>query len=104
LASWPGPNTWILPMLPGAPRYLGDRHRALAVRVSAHAQVAALCRRAGPIVSTSANPSGRRPARNLYRARCYFGRQVACYLPGELSGAGRPTRIRDGRSGAVIRA
>jgi len=104
LASWPGPNTWILPMLPVAPRHLGGAHRALAVRVSAHAQVAALCRRAGPIVSTSANPSGRSPARSLFRARCYFGRQLACYLPGQLSGASRPSRVRDGRSGVVIRA
>src|SRR5690606_23054211 len=56
LASWPGPHTWILPAGAAAPRWITGDHDGLAVRVSAHPQVVALCRAfGGPLVSTSAN-------------------------------------------------
>ena len=103
-ASWPGPHTWILPAARFAPRWLVSKNDDIAVRVTAHPQMSALCRLAGPIVSTSANPSGRRPARSQFQVRRYFGGGVDHYLAGTLGGAARPTSIRDGRSGRVLRA
>jgi L-threonylcarbamoyladenylate synthase len=47
-----------------------------------------------PIVSTSANPSGRSPARNELKARGYFQRQVDYVLPGETLHRHGPSRIR----------
>ena len=102
--AWPGPHTWILPALPGAPAWLRDRRGRIAVRVTAHAQMAALCQLAGPIISTSANPAGRRPARTLLAARRYFGAGVDLYLGGGGLPEPRPTTIRDGLSGALVRA
>ncbi len=49
LASWPGPHTWILPACPSAPRWLVSKAHDIAVRVTAHPQMAALCRRVGPL-------------------------------------------------------
>lgn len=103
LASWPGPHTWILPARAQAPRWLVSESHDIAVRMTAHPQMAALCRVAGPLVSTSANPSGRRPARTMLAARGYFRTRVDLYLHGALGGSARPTTIRDGRSGELIR-
>lgn len=103
-ASWPGPHTWVLPAATGAPRWLVSTTQAIAVRVTAHPQMSALCRAVGPLVSTSANPAGRRPARSMIAARRYFRARVDLYLTGALGPTSRPTSIRDGRTGALVRA
>lgn len=104
LASWPGPHTWIWPVSETVPVWLRGAHTSLAVRVTAHPLASALCEAfGGPLVSTSANPAGRRPARSPLRVRQYFPRGVDCILHGPCAGAGAPTRIRDARSGTVLR-
>ncbi len=103
LASWPGPHTWVLPACPRAPKWLVSKTHDMAVRVTAHPQMASLCRRVGPIVSTSANPAGRRPARTLLGARSYFQDRIDLYLTGSLGSSGKPTTIRDGRTGELLR-
>lgn len=102
-ASWPGPETWVFPATQVAPHWLTSEDCTIAVRVTAHAQFARLCADVGPIVSTSANPKGRRPALNLLQARRYFGCAVDSYLGGNLTVAGRPSRIRDAASGLSLR-
>lgn len=110
LESWPGPHTWILPALKGAPRWLRDERNRLAVRVTAHPQAAALCRAVGPLISTSANPPGRRPARTPFEVRAAFrraapaGETVDFCLPGRTGPRSRPSTIRDGCSGELVRA
>ncbi len=104
-ADWPGPVTWLLPARPDVPRWLRGAHDTLAVRVSAHPEVAALCRAfGGPIVSTSANPATLPPARNALTVQRMFGGGVDFILHAPLGGLERPTQIRDGRSGRIIRA
>jgi L-threonylcarbamoyladenylate synthase len=103
-ASWPGPHTWIFPAGAGAPEWLRGPQKTVAVRVTAHPQAAVLCDLAGPMLSTSANPAGREPARDLFRARRYFGSDVDIYLPGAIGPRQRPSTIRDARTGAVIRS
>ncbi|MDF9392458.1 MULTISPECIES: L-threonylcarbamoyladenylate synthase [Methylococcus] len=103
-AGWPGPTTWLIPPRPGIPEWLRGTHDALAVRVTAHPVAAALCRAfGGPIVSTSANLSGHRPAHTPVRLWCQFSRQAVHFLPGRLGGATRPTAIFDAMSGRRIR-
>jgi L-threonylcarbamoyladenylate synthase len=105
LASWPGPTTWVLPTRSRLPPWLTGGRPTLAVRVSAHPIVAALCRRAGsPLISTSANLSGRPPARSALAVRGRLGRELDFVLAGPLGGGARPTEIRDGATGAVLRA
>jgi L-threonylcarbamoyladenylate synthase len=104
LSSWPGPHTWILEARPGTPRWITGGRRAVAVRVTAHSSARELCRRVGDaLVSTSANVSRRPPHRRLLQLRRDLGRRVDYVLAGELGGAERPTTIRDGRTGQVLR-
>ena len=103
-ATWPGPYTWLLPARPDTPHWLRGRHETLAVRVTAHPLAAALCRACGhPLVSTSANFSGRPPARSALAARRQLGTTIDYLLPGPTGGAARPTEIRDLRSGRRVR-
>jgi len=104
-ASWPGPATWVLPHRNLVPAWIHGEHDTVAVRVSDHPVVRALCQAwGGPLVSTSANPAGRRAARELFQVRRYFGDQLDYLLPGTVGRAGRPTVIRDLASGRIIRA
>jgi L-threonylcarbamoyladenylate synthase len=105
LASWPGPVTWLVPTPSGFPAWITGGKPTLAVRVSAHAGVVALCCAfGGPIVSTSANPSGRAAARTELAVRRYFRDRLDGLLPGELGGLQGPSEIRDALTGRIIRA
>lgn len=104
LATWPGPHTWLLPAAPGVPEILTGGRDRLAVRITAHPVAAALCAAyGGPIVSTSANLSGHRPARTALQVRTRLSTRVDGILPGETGGLAAPTPIRDLQTGAVIR-
>jgi L-threonylcarbamoyladenylate synthase len=104
-ASWPGPNTWVFPRSARVPDWVAGAHPGIALRVTAHGPAAALCRAFGrPLVSTSANPHGEPPARDLPTLERYFGDRLDAALDAPLGGLDRPTVIRDALSGAIIRA
>lgn len=104
-ATWPGPITWLLPARPETPTWLRGQHTTLAVRVTAHAGSAALCRAfGGALVSTSANPRGREPARSQLQVRRYFRDSIDYCVPGPLGERRRPSEIRDARTGKVLRS
>lgn len=103
-ASWPGPHTWIVPAGARVPRWITGAHDGVAVRVSAHPQVIALCAAfGGPLVSTSANPSGAEPPRALEAFAPRLLAQLDGVIEGATGGLANPTRIRDARSGDVLR-
>ncbi len=105
LRSWPGPVTWLVPAAPDCPHWLTGDHDSLAVRVSAHPLVRALCARIGSaLVSTSANVSTQAPARTLLQVQLRFGGALDYLLPGALGGRAQPTQIRDLASGRIVRA
>ncbi len=105
LATWPGPVTWLVPAPPGFSSWITGGKPTLAVRVSAHTGVVALCTAfGGPIVSTSANPSGRAAALTELAVRRYFRERLDGLLPGELGGQRGPSEIRDALTGRIIRA
>jgi L-threonylcarbamoyladenylate synthase len=103
--SWPGPNTWIFPRTPLVPAWIAGGHAGIALRVTAHAPAAALCRAfGGALVSTSANPHGQPPARSAQAAAAYFGDALDGLLDAPVGEQDRPTTIRDALTGAIIRA
>ena len=103
-ASWPGPVTWVVDAATTTPAWLTGGRQSLAVRVTAHPQLAALCLRfGGALVSTSANLSDHRPARNPLAVRRQFGDNLDYILSGPGSGLTRPTTIHDLRSGERLR-
>ena len=104
LDSWPGPITWLVPAAKHVPDGLRGQHDTLAVRVSAHPVVKALCRSfAGALVSTSANISNRPALRSPLAVQRVFGDSVDYILHGSLGGFSRPSEIRDAISGKVVR-
>jgi L-threonylcarbamoyladenylate synthase len=102
--GWPGPNTWIVPAGPRVPRWITGEHASVAVRVSAHPVVAALCSAfAGPIVSTSANPAGSpAPATRDGLDPALVAAVDGC-VAGETGGRAGPSDIRDACTGALLR-
>jgi L-threonylcarbamoyladenylate synthase len=103
-ATWPGPVTWILPATERVSDLISGGSATVAVRVTDHPLAAGLCRAfGGPLVSTSANRSGGRPARTALRARLLFGAGVDAVVSGKVGGLARPTRIIDGLTGATLR-
>ncbi len=103
--SWPGANTWVFPRTGAVPPWICGNHAGIALRVTAHAPAAALCRAFGAaLVSTSANPHGQPPARAASTVAGYFGDRLDGLLDAPLGGQTSPTTIRDALSGAIIRA
>lgn len=105
LATWPGPYTWILPASVECPVWIRGMHDSIAVRVTRHPIAASLCQNAGmAIVSTSANISDHKPARNALDIRRIFDQQLDYILHGATGGLNKPTEIRDARTNRVIRS
>ncbi|HEX5304890.1 MAG TPA: Sua5/YciO/YrdC/YwlC family protein [Dyella sp.] len=103
-AGWPGPHTWVFPRAAAAPAWIAGVHEGIAVRVSAHPTVAALCRAfGGAIVSTSANPYEQPPARSPQEVIGYFGDALDGLLAAPLGGVDQPCPIFDASTGAIIR-
>jgi L-threonylcarbamoyladenylate synthase len=103
-ATWPGPNTWLIPHRRSVPPWIHGAHNTVAVRVSKHPLLVALCKAwGGPLVSTSANPAGAQPPRQAFQVRRYFGDQLDYLLPGATGSSSRPTVIRDLASGRPVR-
>ncbi|KAF1007606.1 MAG: Threonylcarbamoyl-AMP synthase [Luteibacter sp.] len=103
--SWPGPNTWIFPRSPFVPEWVAGAHEGIALRVTSHEPAAALCWAfERPLVSTSANPHGHPPARDIATLEGYFGERLEGAFDAPLGGLARPSTIRDALSGAMIRS
>ncbi len=104
LASWPGPVTWVLEARPPRRPWLTGGRDSVAVRLTAHALARELCARVGQaVVSTSANLSGRPPFTRVLPLRRALHSAVDAVVAGELGGLAKPTLIRDGRTGCVLR-
>lgn len=104
LATWPGPNTWIVPVTASVPDWITGDHSSVAIRVTDHPQLQALCLAVGQvIVSTSANRAGRPPAKDRVRVQSVFGQDLDYVLAGATSGRSQPSHIRHAVSGTVIR-
>lgn len=104
--SWPGPNTWIVPEMDElVPAWVRGRFSSVAFRVTAHPWAAALSRAfGGPIVSTSANPTGSEPALHQWQVESYFKQQRLDYIcDGSVGGNPQPSQIRDLLTGAIMR-
>lgn len=62
-------------------------------------QLLDLIGRVGPIISTSANPTGQKPAINMQEAKNYFGDSLDFYMDaGNISGAPSTiARLKNGK-------
>ena len=99
------PVTWIVAPAPRVPAIVTGDNPGLAVRITTNPTAAAICNDVDmPIVSTSANISGRPVARNRFVLRRTFGRLVDFVVPGDCGPASGPSEIRELATGKVLRA
>ncbi|MFT4711794.1 MAG: L-threonylcarbamoyladenylate synthase [Candidatus Azotimanducaceae bacterium] len=86
------------------PHWISGEHDQVAVRITGHPTVKGICESVGqPIVSTSANLSGKPTAKNRFEVIRYFGEQIDYIVPGQLGGSLGPSKIIDIKSHHVIR-
>jgi L-threonylcarbamoyladenylate synthase len=80
---WPGPLTLVLRARAHVPKPLKNDSGGIGVRISsqpiAMQLIQALDR---PVTATSANPSGKEPARTLLQAQTYFAGEVNTFIDG----------------------
>lgn len=105
-STWPGPYTWLIPDPEGwAPEWVRGQFDTVAVRISAHPRVKALCEATGhPIVSTSANLAGKDPLLTFSGVEEEFGALLDGIVSGDTGEQKTPTKIQDLRSGELVRA
>lgn len=104
LPTWPGAVTWIMPTQAWVPRWLTGEHQSLAVRVTSHPLAKALCEQFNsPLVSTSANPSTKKPALNALQVRHYFTPQQVSIIKGATGGNKTTSAIYDAKTGTRLR-
>lgn len=80
---WPGPLTLVLPARSGLPAPLLNRDGGVGVRISRQRIACRLVQELGrPLTATSANPTGRKPARTVQEAMSYFSGKIEFFLDG----------------------
>jgi len=90
---WPGPLSAVLEARPGMHPLLSPEGKT-AFRVSPHPLALALTRDAGPVTSTSANPSGMPPASDASEVIA-IGLAIDALLDGGKTPGGRPSTLMD---------
>ncbi len=103
---WPGPLTLVFPAAPGLPEHLTRPASTIALRMSDAPVASALLHHVGgPITSTSANRSGKPPARSARQAADVIGHRVDVILDGGESSDPRPSTLVDvsGRRPKILR-
>ena len=103
-SKWPGPFTFVMPVLPHVSKRLCGEFESIAVRVSAHEGVQALCQTLGkPLVSTSANLAGEPPALTANEIISSFTGKIDALVLGSLGAQRQPSTIIDAISGQILR-
>ena len=104
-AGWPAPLTWLVPTTEVVPAWVRGNHPKVAIRVPDHPVARELCRLVGhPIISTSANLSGRPSARNRFQVARQLGDRLDFIVSGACDRASKPSTIIDLESGRTLRA
>lgn len=102
--SWPGPITWLLPTPADTPELLRGQYHSIAIRISAHPVVRALCEHVqSPIISTSANLSGKSMTYSAFEVRLQFQDQLDFILNAPLGDSDKPSVIKDVLTDRIIR-
>ena len=108
-ASIPSPDpahpvTWIVQPGPKVHPIIRGQHAGLAIRLTTNPVAAAICNAVeSPIVSTSANLSGKPTARKRFVLRRQFDARVDYIVPGDCGPASGASEIRDLTTGKVLR-
>ena len=94
-AFWPGGLTLVCRQQPSLHWDLGDAGGTVAVRMPLHPVAIEVLRETGPMAVSSANRSGRPPARSGEQARDQLGEVVSVYLDSDPTDDDVPSTIVD---------
>ena len=94
-AFWPGALTIVCHEQPSLRWDLGDAAQTVAVRMPLHPVALDLLKNTGPMAVSSANRTGRPPARSAAEARQQLGDDVDVYLDGGVTDDSVPSTIVD---------
>jgi tRNA threonylcarbamoyl adenosine modification protein (Sua5/YciO/YrdC/YwlC family) len=94
-AFWPGALTVVCRVQPSLEWDLGETRGTVAVRMPLHPVALEVLAETGPLAVSSANRSGRPPARNIDEAIEQLGDAVAIYLDGGHAQDSVPSTIVD---------
>ena len=98
------PVTWLVPVKNEVSDFLKGQFDTLAIRVSNHPVVKALCESFnGAIISTSANISGQESARTAEQVKQIFENKINYIIEGETNPNAQPSEIRDALTNKIIR-
>jgi L-threonylcarbamoyladenylate synthase len=105
LSTTDHPTTWLVPASECCPAWIRGSNSTVAIRITDHPLLEFLCERLkAPIVSTSANRSGKATARNSVQMRKQFGAELDFIVNGFITGSNRPSEIKSLLSRATIRS
>jgi len=99
------PTTWLVEASKDCPKWLRGRFSTIAIRITDHPFVDSLCETIqSPIVSTSANRSGKPTVRNAIQAQRQFAGEINAIVHGFATGASQASEIKSLATGERIRA
>lgn len=90
---WPGAVSVIIPANDPALAYLHQGKMSLAVRIPKDKKLQELLKQTGPLITSSANPTGKKPAETVDQAKKYFGNNVDYYIDGGNLANSEPSTI-----------
>ncbi|KGJ96720.1 L-threonylcarbamoyladenylate synthase [Colwellia psychrerythraea] len=104
LSRWPGAITQVLPINNNISPLLSGVYKTIAVRITQHPDVIALCRKTGKaIISTSANLSGQSAATTWQNVVMQFPTQLDYLIKTNTLGNNSPSTIIDGITSKILR-
>lgn len=96
--------TWLVPVKKETSEYLKGQFDTLAIRVSNHPIVKALCEKfGGAIISTSANITTQEAARTAEDVKNIFKDKIDFIIKGETNINAQPSEIKDALTNQIIR-
>ena len=104
-SSWPGHTTWLIKAKENVPYWLQDEQtNKVGVRISNHPLVRELCNEYGkPIISTSANISGKEEIKNQQEFIRTFSSDINYLVDGDLGDYDKASMIIDMETNRKIR-
>jgi tRNA threonylcarbamoyl adenosine modification protein (Sua5/YciO/YrdC/YwlC family) len=97
---WPGPLTIVVARRTGLDWKLGGDDRTIGLRCPAHPVVQHLCRRVGPLATTSANRHGQPPITTVAGLTRQFGDTLGAVVDGGVCDA-TPSTVIDATGGTL---
>lgn len=92
---WPGALTVVVPVDPALGRHLGGDGASVGLRCPDHKLVRSLCRRAGPLATTSANSHGAPPCTTAAQVQAAFSTADVALVVDGGSCDGTPSTVVD---------